>query len=362
MVVLIVRLLFILAGGIGGYEVGQLAKRLYLHNLDPIYTVIGFILSFIVFLGLGYVAGGVTGRFFARMLHRFQKRIEDVPGVDLFMGAVGIITGFLIAFFPSMVLFRSYPGWIFGVALYVIFGSIGYVVAVQKRDELVALFRPSYASSREREVAKVPPGGSAQKLVDTSALIDGRIVELCRTGFLEGVLVIPRFVLHELQRVADSEDPLKRNRGRRGLDVVARLKELGQPEVRIEDMEIEEHATVDATLISLARLMDIPLLTTDYNLKKVAELQGVRVLNVNELAEAVRPVVLPGEVLKVSIVREGKEPGQGVGYMEDGTMVVVEGGKELIGQEVEALVTSVLQTSAGRMIFCSLKPGRTPAR
>ncbi len=342
---------------------GQLARRLYLHNLDPVYTVIGFILSFIVFLGLGYVAGGVSGRFFARVLHRFQKRIEDVPGVDLFMGAVGIITGFLIAFFPSMVLFRSYPGWIFGLALYLVFGAVGYVVAVQKRDELVALFKPSLATAREGEGGSPrSPAPAREKLVDTSALIDGRIVDLCRTGFLEGTLVVPRFVLHELQRVADSEDPLKRNRGRRGLDVVARLKELGNPEVRIEDMEAGEHATVDANLISLARIMDIPLLTTDYNLKKVAELQGVRVLNVNELAEAVRPVVLPGETLRVSLVREGKEPGQGVGYLEDGTMVVVEGGRELVGREVEALVTSVLQTSAGRMVFCSLKAGKQETR
>ncbi len=355
MVVLIVRLLFMLAGGIGGYEVGDLARRTYLKELDPVYTVIGFILSFIVFLGLGYVLGGVSGRVLARMLHRFQKRIEDVPGVDLLMGALGIITGFLIAFFPSMVLFRSYPGWIFGAALYVVTGSLGYVVAVQKRDEIISLFRPGLSFNASKvDTSEVKKHG--EKLVDTSALIDGRIVELCRTGFLEGILIIPRFVLHELQRIADSEDPLKRTRGRRGLDMVARMKELGFPEVRIEDMSIEEHATVDATLISLARIMDVPIITTDFNLKKVAELQGVKVLNINELAAAVRPVVLPGENIKVSIVREGKEPGQGVGYLEDGTMVVVEGGRELIGKDVEALVTSVLQTSAGRMIFCSLKP------
>lgn len=361
MVVLIVRLLFILIGGIGGYEVGDLARRFYLKDLDPVYTIIGFILSFIVFLGLGYVVGGVSGRFFARMLHRFQKRIEDVPGADLLMGALGIITGFLIAFFPSMVLFRSYPGWIFGVALYVVCGSLGYVVAVQKRDEIMALIRPGIPGGSVKEDAcqRREVGG---KLVDTSALIDGRVVELCRTGFLEGTLIIPRFILQELQRVADSEDPVKRTRGRRGLDMVARMKELGKPEVRIEDMMIEEHATVDATLISLARIMDVPLLTTDYNLQKVAELQGVRVLNVNELAVAVRPVVLPGENIRVGIVREGKEPGQGVGYLEDGTMVVVEGGREHIGRDVEALVTSVLQTSAGRMIFCSLKSEKGAGR
>ncbi|WP_287155258.1 PIN/TRAM domain-containing protein [Candidatus Solincola tengchongensis] len=350
MVVLIVRLIFMVIGGIGGYELGELMERSYLQNLDPTYSIIGFIVSIIVCVGLGFVLGGAAGRYTAKLLNRFEVAIQDIPGTDLLMGAVGIIAGFLIAFLPSMILFRSYPGWLFAVVLYAVCGVIGYIVAVQKKDDLIALFRPSrHALAAEEERKPV-----AARILDTSAIVDGRIADICQTGFLEGQLVVPRFVLNELQAVADSEDPLKRNRGRRGLEVLNALQRQERVEVRIEEADFPELSGVDAKLVALAKALNLPIMTTDFNLNKIAELQGVRVLNVNELANSLKPVVLPGETLTLTLIREGKEPGQGVGYLDDGTMVVVEGGKRHIGKEVRTVVTSTLQTAAGRMIFASL--------
>jgi uncharacterized protein YacL len=189
------------------------------------------------------------------------------------------------------------------------------------------------------------------KLLDTSAIIDGRIADVAATGFLEGVLVVPRFVLRELQRLADGGDPLRRNRGKRGFEVLQRLQGLGRPSVEIVDDDVPSATDVDAKLVELARRRRARVVTTDYNLNRVAELSGVGVLNVNDLANAVKAAVLPGESLRVQLLREGKEPGQGVGFLEDGTMVVVEHGRGLLGQEVLVVVTSALQTSAGRMVF-----------
>ena len=187
------------------------------------------------------------------------------------------------------------------------------------------------------------------KLLDTSAIIDGRIADVVTTGYLEGPLLVPRFVLRELQRLADGADPLRRNRGKRGFEILKRLQDLRS--VEIVEADVAGVSDVDAKLVELARQRGAHVVTTDYNLNRVAELSGVSVLNVNDLANALKPVVLPGESLRVQVLREGKEPGQGVGFLEDGTMVVVEQGRRLLGQEVPVVVTSALQTSAGRMLF-----------
>lgn len=192
---------------------------------------------------------------------------------------------------------------------------------------------------------------SAVKLVDTSALVDGRIVDVAASGFLEGTVLVPRFVLRELQRLADGGDALRRNRGKRGFDVVQRLQAVERVSVEIVDDDAAPTREVDLKLVELARRRGASLITTDYNLNRLAEVSGIVVLNVNDLANAVKPVVLPGETLSVQVVREGREAGQGVGFLEDGTMVVVDQGRPLVGREVAVVVTSALQTSAGRMIF-----------
>jgi len=190
------------------------------------------------------------------------------------------------------------------------------------------------------------------KVLDTSVIIDGRIADICETGFLEGTLVVPQFVLRELQQVADSSDSLKRNRGRRGLDILQKVQKMGSVQVQIVETDFPEIREVDLKLIELARRMSGKIVTNDFNLNKVAQLRGVAVLNINELANSLKPVVLPGEVLRVFILKEGKESGQGVAYLDDGTMVVVDQGKRALGRTIEVTVTSVLQTTAGKMIFC----------
>jgi uncharacterized protein YacL len=230
------------------------------------------------------------------------------------------------------------------VFLVVFFGYMGLVVGVGRGQwfepaRMIAAFRDS---ARPRQY----------KLLDTSVIIDGRIADICETGFLDGVLVAPQFVLRELQQVADSSDSLKRNRGRRGLDVLQRIQKMSGVHVQIVETDFPEIREVDLKLIELARRMDGKIVTNDFNLNKVAQLRGVQVLNINELANSLKPVVLPGEVMRVFVLKEGKEAGQGVGYLDDGTMVVVDQGKRALGRTIEVTVTSVLQTTAGKMIFC----------
>lgn len=199
-------------------------------------------------------------------------------------------------------------------------------------------------------------------VLDTSAIIDGRVADLCKTQFIEGRLIVPRFVLRELQAVADSADPIKRSRGRRGLEVLSQLRQVHTIDLRVHEEELPGIAEIDAKLVKLAQMLGMRIVTNDYNLNKVAEFQNVRVLNVNELARALRPVVLPGETLDVKPIKEGKEHHQAVAYLDDGTMVVVENGRSLIGHSVRVLVTSVLQTAAGRMVFVRPESGGAPKR
>jgi len=353
MVVLVVRLICMTVGGIGGYELGDLLRHNYLQSYDPAYLLIGFIVSILVCIGLGFVLGGAAGRYLAKLLNRFEHSIQDIPGTDLVLGAFGIIAGFLIAFLPSVILFRTYPGWIFALVLYAVCGVLGYIVAVQKKEDLLNFLRPARNHESPADIDEKLPIPS--RILDTSVIIDGRITDICYSGFLEGELIVPRFVLIELQRIADSEDPLKRNRGRRGLDVLNALQRQDRVEVRIEEHDFPEIPAVDSKLVALGKALNVPVMTNDFNLNKIAELQGVRVLNINELSNSLKPVVLPGESLTINVIKDGKEAGQGVGYLDDGTMVVVEGGRKSIGRQVETMVTSILQTPAGRMIFATIK-------
>jgi len=231
---------------------------------------------------------------------------------------------------------------------------LGMIVAIRGRDEFNLII--PYVKFKRQDQAQ------ENILLDTSVIIDGRIIDLCQTKFIEGRLVIPRFVLKELQQIADSSDALKRNRGRRGLDILNKIQKLERVVVRIHDEDFPEIKEVDAKLVKMAKVLDAKIFTNDYNLNKVAELEGVTVLNINELSNALKPVVLPGEVMEVKIVKEGKELNQGVAYLDDGTMVVVEEARRLIGQTLTVAVTSVLQTSAGRMIFGKIENGSKSAR
>jgi len=287
-----------------------------------------------------------------------ESRLNRVPISDIFSGAIGLTIGLIIANLIGTA-FSHLPilGNILPIVLSIILGYLGMNLTVKKREELNALFTSlPWVSGREKQKEKTCDSNIYQyKLLDTSVIIDGRIADICKSGFLEGTLIIPVFILEELQHIADSSDLLKRNRGRRGLDILNRIqKELGMF-VQIDHRDFDEINEVDSKLVKLGQIMKAKIVTNDYNLNKVAELQGVPVLNINELSNAVKPVVLPGEEMVVHVIKDGKEFGQGVAYLDDGTMIVVDGGKKHIGETIGVMVTSVLQTAAGRMIFAKPK-------
>lgn len=227
-----------------------------------------------------------------------------------------------------------------------ILGYLGLVIGSKKSEEISL---PAFGPFKGFR------GGSDYRILDTSVIIDGRIADICDTGFMEGTLIVPRFVLDELQHIADSSDSMKRSRGRRGLDILNRVQKNQGLNIEIVDHEFPKIKGVDAKLVALAKKMNGKIITNDFNLNKVAELQGIKILNVNELANALKPVVLPGELMVVKVIKEGKEPGQGVAYLDDGTMVIVDHASRHLGETLEVAVTSVLQTTAGRMIFTDLK-------
>lgn len=354
MVVVAVRLISMFLCSYGGYRIAVLLNDNLIHRQPQ--QVLAIIIGIILGLLIGYVIGGVVGRRVVDLLGRLESSFFKVSGADLFFGAVGSLAGLLIALLPSLALFRfGYFGYTASVLLFFICGYVGLRIGVVKRSELSAMFDlgPSFSGAAG--------GTGTARILDTSVIIDGRVVDIARAGFLEGTMVVPRFILNELQSIADSGDTLKRNRGRRGLDVLNALQRLDNVRVEVTDQDFSDVGAVDAKLVSLAKLTGMPLTTNDYNLNRVAEIQGVKILNINELSTVMKPVVLPGEELEVKIIREGKEPGQGVGYLDDGTMVVVQQGKNMIGGEVTVVATSVLQTPAGKMVFTELKDGSPEA-
>jgi len=243
-------------------------------------------------------------------------------------------------------------------------GYLGLTLGARRKEDILGVFNifPKFREKSEKgekgkelKDTKESENRPNYKILDTSVIIDGRIADIVKTGFVEGILLIPSFVLEELRHIADSSDLLKRNRGRRGLDILNQISKEAAVQVQIYEQDFDDIAEVDSKLVRLGQVLSAPILTNDYNLNKVAEIQGVKVLNINELANAVKPVVLPGEEMIVQIMKEGKESGQGVAYLDDGTMIVVDMGRRYIGQHISVLVTSVLQTAAGRMIFAKPK-------
>ena len=335
---------------------------------------------------IGGLGGWFVSPYLIRKLGKFsafvEKQLSKMPIYDVIAGAVGLAVGLIIAnllgsAFARIPVVGNYIPIVFSLVL----GYLGIRLTIKKRKEIVGVFDfiphvlKDIVRSREPEQVAPPPVEEIKipeppperpkvnlvklqehkdknyKLLDTNVIIDGRIADICKTGFLEGTLLIPVFVLEELQHIADSSDTLRRVRGRRGLDILQKIREHSGLEVEIMNVDFDDVQEVDSKLVRLAKKLGGKIITNDFNLNKVAQLRGVAVLNINELSNAVKPVVIPGETMRVQVVKDGKEPGQGVGYLDDGTMIVIENGHRYLSRTISVEVTSALQTSAGRMIF-----------
>lgn len=346
----LVRLVIVLALTAAGYQIGERLPQW----LEPAAGAPGpaILISSVVGAGLGYVLGGVLGRGLLTAIGAVERSVERVSGAELVTGAIGFFSGAVAAAFLSwpILAFISNPAIAYPVValLFIVLGATGYRIAARKRFDMLGMM--GLAQSRTFR-APVEHTIFGPKVLDTSAIIDGRVVDVARAGFFAGHVICPRFVLAELQAIADSPDPTRGARGRRGLEVLDLLQGESRIQLEVADDAVPEAADVDSKLVAYTKRMQGVLVTNDFNLHKTAELQGVPVLNMNNLAAALKPVVLPGEPVSVRIIRGGSQAGQGIGYLDDGTMVVVEGARAMQGREVEAVVTSVLQTSAGRMIF-----------
>lgn len=286
-----------------------------------------------------------------------EQYLQRIPTQDLVTGSIGLVFALIIAnLIGPTISSIGWPGRVLWILLTLLLAYLGASVFIKKREDLLSLLASIPKFGKERAL-KVEARAGQQKILDTSVIIDGRISELCESGFIEGIMLVPAFVLEELRHIADSPDLLKRNRGRRGLDILNKMRKDQEIKIQIYDNNrgLEESAEVDTKLVKLAQKLGAKIITNDFNLNKVAELHGVKVLNINELANAVKPIVLPGEEMVVQVVKDGKETGQGVAYLDDGTMIVVDSGKRYINQTIPVLVTSVLQTAAGRMIFAKPK-------
>ncbi len=339
------RIVLSLLGVLGAIQAGLSSDFLNRYSASYAYPAFGVIV-FLAF-AVGWMIGGLVGQGLVRGFKRVERAAQTRSAGELTVAAIGLLLGLLVSallWFPVHAL--PYIGnWVI-LPLFLVVGYLFAYVAAKKHRGILRLV------GVHQLVDPSMPGSSiasVETLVDTSAIIDGRIADIVRTGFLRGELVVPEFVLRELQQVADSSDPLKRARGRRGLEVVQGLR--SEVTVATPEIDFPELADVDAKLLKLAKQQGLRILTTDYNLNRLARIQDVVVLNVNELANALKPAVLPGERLEIRLIREGKEADQGVGYLDDGTMVVVEGGRRRVGDTVDVQVTSVLQSPSGKMIF-----------
>lgn len=361
------RGLLALLGGIAGYQVARwIVSEGWLPWTSMLHVLVLNGLCVLVLGGMGYL---LTPHFikslgFIGLL--FEHHLQFLSWQDLSVAILGLIVGLLVANLVALP-FADLPaiGSYIAVLLNVVLGYIGIRLFLKRREEIQGMWstigglkerirlRGPRQGQGDRGEAVVGGGRCNLKILDTSVLIDGRILDVAQTGFLEGSLVLPRFVLLELQSVADSSDSVRRSRGRRGLDVVNSLQKIENVQVEIVEIPLRQLQveSVDEGLIALARQIGGKVMTTDYNLNKLAQIDGVDVLNVNDLSNALKPMLLPGETVIVDLIREGKEPLQGVGYLDDGTMIVVEEGRSHIGRRVDVTVTSMLQTSAGRMVF-----------
>lgn len=369
-------------------------------SINTISRIIGSLVALAIVIGLyffdhttaslpiGWVVGIAAGSaLFAFIVTPYitvvpYRWMRDTSASDLIAAVIGLTVGLIISSLlaiPLATLATTTLGRTLPFVGAVILSFLGITLAVQRKNDMVHLFQTVFltrrrererdedherdrdrdrdkgSKDRDKERPAVQKPVEPQILLDTSAIIDGRIADISQTGFVYGTLIVPQFVLNELQHIADSSDSMRRNRGRRGLEMLNRLQKDTTVPIEIVDTDVDDVAEVDGKLVKLARIQHCPIITNDFNLNRVAELQGVKVLNINELANAVKPVLLPGEDLPIRIMQDGKELGQGVGYLDDGTMIVVEGGRQFMNSTVEVTVTRVLQTVAGRMIFAHPK-------
>ena len=309
-------------------------------------------------LGMGVLFFFLTPYFIKvgqKIIVKIEKESASVGTLDMLVSLGGIIIGLIVAYFiSSFVTQIPVIGWAISAVIYVFLGILGYRMSTRRKDDIFSIASSLKISQHKDKAGKKVVSG-VPKVLDTSVIIDGRIADIAKTGFIEGKFIVPTFVLEELRHIADSSDDLKRIKGRRGLDILNIMQEELKLDFEISDMDFEDISEVDMKLLKLAQTLNGKVLTNDFNLNKVAQFQGVKVLNINELANAVKTVVIPGEEMVVVIVKEGKEHNQGVAYLDDGTMIVVENAKKLIGQQFTVIVTTVLQTAAGRMIFAKIK-------
>lgn len=345
-----------------GVTIGA-AFYIYLERIVPQYSpeslALKIGLASIISLSFGlifYFISPYIMNLSQKAANKIESEVSTMPTGEILTASIGLIIGLIIAYFISgLVINIPLVGTPIATLIYIFFGYIGYNIASRRKEDLVNIINVVRPSGKDKSNSKKSHFTIPPKILDTSVVIDGRIADIAQTGFVEGKLVVPTFVLEELRHIADSADDLKRARGRRGLDILNMMQTELKLEVEICEMDFDDISEVDMKLLKLAQVLDGMVLTNDYNLNKVAQFQGVKVLNINELANAIKPLVIPGEDMVVTIVKEGKEHNQGIAYLDDGTMIVVEGSRKLIGQTFQVLVTSVLQTAAGRMIFAKPK-------
>lgn len=345
---MIARRLTVVTRIIGAIFFGYLGLRAGLALAEDDHGLVRLLFQALTPLGFAAFGAIVTPFVLLPLLRRFQEWAMVIRHTQLILGTIGLLAGLLVGALltPALVTLPGIGGLIAPFVVSFVLGILGVAITLGREEEF-SEFISRYIRS----------GGSSSRnvVVDTSAIIDGRISDVAATGFLQGDLIIPRFILDELRHIADSADAVRRNRGRRGLDVLSRLQKERTVSVRVIEDDFPEARDVDSKLIMLSKKLRAPILTNDYNLHRVAELEEIRVLNVNSLANAVKVIVLPGEEMEVRIIQEGKESGQGVGFLDDGTMVVVEGGRRYLNTELNVVITRVLPTTAGRMIFAQPK-------
>ncbi|KYH28788.1 MULTISPECIES: PIN/TRAM domain-containing protein [Clostridium] len=354
----ILRGLFTVIGLILGFISGEWLlglNRLAYFNSSTVLKIV-FLAFTTLLLGLIlFIISPIFNSLIIKTMNYFEENIQKIPTVEILIGTVGAILGLIISV-PFVSLFNDFLiGKIIGIIIVLVVTALGVDIAVKKKEDLIGAISSIKKVGVTKEKKPKTQYKGIPKVLDTSVIIDGRILDICQSGFIEGTLIIPNFVLDELRHIADSSDSLKRNRGRRGLDTLNKMQKDLVIDLQITDKDFPEIEEVDSKLLKLAQVLKGKVITNDYNLNKVAGVQGVPVLNINELANSVKPVVLPGEEMTIQIIKDGKEQEQGIAYLDDGTMIVVEGGKKHIGEVMDVVVTSVLQTAAGRMIFAKQK-------